>query len=75
MEEEIIKETSKIHENDEILKQQQKVEGQMNHDKNNGVLKDKENAIPNMLETNGEINNKPQRRHDEPSELSFEICE
>lgn len=34
-------------------------------------VQNKENSNPNM--ENG-VNNEPQRRHDEPSELSFEIC-
>lgn len=36
------------------------------------IVPDKENSNPNK-ETN--VNNEPQRRHDEPSELKFEICE
>lgn len=56
--------------NDEILANQQT---KMNHD-NSDEIKDKENSNPNKEEN--ETNNIQQtRRHDEPSELSFEICE
>lgn len=61
--------------NDETLTKNQQTEGQMtqmNHD--DDEIKDKENNNPNMEET--ALNNlQQQRRHDEPSELSFEICE
>lgn len=56
--------------NDEILANQQT---KINHD-NSDEIKDKENSNPNKEEN--ETNNIQQsRRHDEPSELSFEICE
>ena len=55
--------------NDETKNQQT----EMNHN-DSDVIKDKENSNPNKEES--ETNNIQQaRRHDEPSELSFEICE
>lgn len=49
--------------NDEIKTENQSNGGQMIHQN------DKENANPNKETTENNI-----RRHDEPSELSFEIC-
>lgn len=68
MEDEIEQQTCESNEkitNDE----NQQFEGQMNHIQHN----DKENSNPNK--ENSKSNNIQQRRHDEPSELSFEICE
>lgn len=56
--------------NDEILANQQT---KMNHD-NSDEIKDKENSNPNKEENETNIIQQT-RRHDEPSELSFEICE
>lgn len=59
--------------NDEIITKNQQTEGQMNHYENgDDEIKDKENLNPNKEEN---ASNNIQRRHDEPSELSFEICE
>lgn len=71
MEEEIKQKTCENHEkilNGETSNENQQLEGQMNHNQHN----DKENSDPNEVKSSS--NNIQQRRHDEPSELSFEIC-
>jgi hypothetical protein len=55
--------------NDETPNEKQQIEGQMNHNQHS----DKENSDPNR-EDSKLSNIQQQRRHDEPSELSFEIC-
>lgn len=67
MDDEIEQKSCEIQE--EILNDEnQQIEGQMNHNQHS----DKENS--DLIKEKSKTNNIQERRHDEPSELSFEIC-